>query len=164
MKTKFNIIIKFSTFFVISLLAFSNLSALDEILIRLKDKTSLSINPDSLSLIQFEKITGIKNYSGNEITEVQSFPNPFNEIIYIEIDLSKFNGNGNSSIVKPVLSVYNLNNQLIRQMDNCEISSSFLTFMWDGRDSENNSLPNGVYYYKIDFNTSQVLGKVILNK
>ncbi|MBN2542399.1 hypothetical protein JXI42_05990, partial [bacterium] len=58
-----------------------------------------------------------------------------------------------------VVSIYNLDNTLVREVRNGDVEfSSKGTITWDGKDSEGNAVNNGVYIYIIEAD-----GRIVCN-
>jgi len=74
----------------------------------------------------------------------QNFPNPFNPDTRIQFQLKK-----NQSVK---LSVFNLRGQMVRKLVEKEMNSGIHSVTWDGKDNNGNTMPSGVYLYKLRVN------------
>lgn len=84
----------------------------------------------------------------------QNYPNPFNPSTTISYELSQ-NELHNASI-----TIYNAKGQIVRTFSNLNTSGQII---WDGRDSDNNIVNSGVYFYKLEsIKTSKVKKMVLL--
>jgi hypothetical protein len=88
-----------------------------------------------------------------EIPELETqlckgYPNPFNPEVTIEYNLS-------SNIQNPQIEIFNLKGQLVRSY-NLEDAEGQNSITWNGRDSNDNSVSSGVYFYSLK-NNGQVL-------
>lgn len=90
-----------------------------------------------------------------------AFPNPFspdNETIKI-----KYIINGSNSSV--TLRIFDFGMNLVKTvLQNVErASNTEIIDIWNGRDENNNIVPNGVYFYRIDIGTSDIFyGKIMV--
>jgi hypothetical protein len=120
----------------------------------------LSLQALNGNIAQFEKNGTLFAYAsadlntgitlpGNEF-EVKLFPNPFQDFITININLSK---QENLDV-----EIYDLNSRRIRQLYNGKANGQ-ITLQWDGNDSAGNKVANGVYVCRIN----KMWKKVILN-
>ncbi len=95
--------------------------------------------------------TGYFSVSDNSnlaIENVYNFPNPFS-------GSTKFTFSRNQSGV-PVdikIRIYSVAGRLIKNIDNFNVSDSFVQIDWDGRDEDGNLASNGVYLYKVTVKT-----------
>jgi hypothetical protein len=99
--------------------------------------------------------TGVSSISTNKIENISiAAPNPFSNYTRFKrpVNVSK----------KSNLEIYNLSGQLINNFSfaNADVIE------WNGNNENNNSMPNGMYVYKIHDNSNQrvITGKVILKK
>jgi len=86
----------------------------------------------------------------------QNYPNPFNPVTKI-------------SFAVPVetnveLSVYNVLGQKVRTLANETKKPGYYSVVWDGKDSKGESLPSGVYFYKMTADGFSSTMKMILLK
>jgi len=86
----------------------------------------------------------------------QNYPNPFNPVTKI-------------SFAVPVetnveLSVYNVLGQKVRTLANEAKKPGYYSVVWDGKDSKGESLPSGVYFYKMTADGFSSTMKMILLK
>ncbi len=76
----------------------------------------------------------------------------FNGIHNFWAALSASNDSGISNEIR----IYSINNQVIRTIDSSDV--------WDGKDSESNSVENGIYIYQYTINGKYVTGTVVIAK
>jgi hypothetical protein len=87
----------------------------------------------------------------------QNYPNPFNPETTIPLEVPE---DGRISV-----SVYNIIGQKIAILFEGDINRGRHFFKWDGMDWNRRQVPTGVYFYRVQFHTGQVLtGKMILMK
>ena len=89
----------------------------------------------------------------------QNFPNPFNPETWIPFELE---GRG-----EVVVSIYNLNGSLIRQIQFGQLSAGkYLTkdkaAYWDGRNQIGERVSNGLYFYQLQTRTFQQTKKLVV--
>ncbi len=85
----------------------------------------------------------------------QNFPNPFNPSTTIAFGLPQ------PDIVN--LTIYNISGQkIVSLLENARYEPGYHTAVWDGRNSAGNPVSSGVYFYRIRFNNSVKIRKMIL--
>jgi len=85
-----------------------------------------------------------------------NYPNPFNPSTTIKYNLSQ---NGN---VK--LQVYNIKGQIVKTLVNANQEAGFHTVVWNGEDSNNAPVASGIYFYRLETNTTQEVKRMLLMK
>ncbi len=91
-----------------------------------------------------------------KLTLLQNYPNPFNPTTIIGFVLPK------DEIVD--LSIYNLKGQKVKTLINEKMKKGNNKIVWDGKDSSNNNVSSGVYFYKLTSNKSSIVKKCLLLK
>lgn len=87
----------------------------------------------------------------------QNYPNPFNHETQICFDLAK------ASHVE--LIIFNSLGQQVITLAHCKYNAGSINLSWNGHDKYNNTLPSGLYFYKMITNTGfKNLKKMILLK
>jgi hypothetical protein len=89
----------------------------------------------------------------------QNYPNPFNPETWIPFELEDRG--------EVVVSIYNLNGSLIRQIQFGQLSAGkYLTkdkaAYWDGRNQIGERVSNGLYFYQLQTGTFQQTKKLIV--
>jgi flagellar hook assembly protein FlgD len=77
----------------------------------------------------------------------QNYPNPFNPETLIDLALPAES--------RVILDVYNITGQLVRRLVSGRKAAGYHKVRWDGKDNRGQSVPSGVYLYRIsavDFN------------
>ena len=98
-------------------------------------------------------------YTGIDILQSKNFklknyPNPFSEKTTLMFELPE-------NCKTPVLNICNIHGKVIRQYNITGKKSQ----QWDGRDSNGNLVPNGIYLYNINYdNISSQFKKVLFIK
>ncbi len=85
-----------------------------------------------------------------------NYPNPFNPTTTIEYSVPE---KGNVRI-----DIYNILGQRVNSLVNSEHSKGTHTIQWDGKDSDNNTLSSGIYFYKVSQNGKSVTKKIVMMK
>ncbi|WP_337873503.1 T9SS type A sorting domain-containing protein [Ignavibacterium sp.] len=106
--------------------------------------------PDSLSSINESSATII------DYRLEQNFPNPFNSSTQIKFVIP------NTSLV--TIKVYNLLGKEITELINEELPYGNYTINWEARDRNNNSLPSGIYFIKLNAGSFNKTIKAVLLK
>jgi hypothetical protein len=92
----------------------------------------------------------------NDLEKVKIFPNPFNPTTSIEFSLP------HSSKVE--LAIYNLKGQVVKTLVNRNLAAGKHIVNWNGKDSAGDSVSSGVYFYKLQTDSREVMKKMILRK
>lgn len=108
----------------------------------------IRINPDAVVQDNFE----IKPLN----TLYQNYPNPFNPETVINYNLAK------PAFVS--LNIYNSKGQLVKNIVNQAQASGIHNITWNGKNSENQTCANGVYFYRLKTNDSVLTNKMLLLK
>ncbi len=90
------------------------------------------------------------------IKNISNYPNPFNPSTMIRFELTKRE--------KINVSIYNLKGQKINQVFSDSLNAGQHQIEWNGLDSKAKKCPSGVYFYRIDSNSSSVTNKMMLMK
>lgn len=69
-------------------------------------------------------------------------PNPFYETTKLTLELPKTNQRVN-------ISIYNLKGQLVHKLYDTEVKGTALNLEWNGKDTSNREVPNGMYLLKL---------------
>ncbi len=123
---------------------------------------SNEINPDSygygLDYILLEKkapsAISRKTHQNNSISLRQNSPNPFSNKTTIGYSVP------NQQFAK--LEIYNIAGQLVKTLVNNSSSPGVNLAKWRGSDKNGNSLPSGVYIYKLQSSSSIISKKMLL--
>ncbi|MFL3013624.1 MAG: T9SS type A sorting domain-containing protein [Candidatus Neomarinimicrobiota bacterium] len=107
----------------------------------------------------FDCISASTLGSENEINPTvfklyQNHPNPFNPTTKIRYQLAK------NSHVK--ISIYNMMGKLVKILADEVQSSGFRSIQWNGKNSNNDKVSSGVYFYSIQSGEFQATKKMIL--
>jgi hypothetical protein len=93
---------------------------------------------------------------GNDIS-LLNYPNPFNPETTISYQLPADN---NVS-----LSIYNIKGQKVKTLVNALLPAGEHSAIWDGRDSNDNRVSSGIYFYQLNINgKTKALRKMLLLK
>ena len=85
-----------------------------------------------------------------------NYPNPFNPNTRIRFDLP--------STENVKVNVYNMLGENVRELFNGELNAGRNELIWNGNNNYGNSVPSGVYIYKIESNGNILSSKMILQK
>ena len=106
----------------------------------------------------FDCISASTLSNEDEITRVftlyQNHPNPFNPSTNIGYQLAK------NSHVK--ITIYNTMGKLVKILVDDFQSSGFRTIKWNGKNSNNDNVSSGIYFYSIQSGEFQATRKMIL--
>ena len=90
------------------------------------------------------------------VSNITNYPNPFNPETTINFNMSK-TGNAN-------VTVYNLKGQLVKTILNGNVEAGNKEIVWNGTDTQNNSVASGVYFYRIKTSNQTINKKMVLQK
>ncbi len=126
--------------------------------------TDEGINLDDIQIYIAQRSAAVekrpdKNVIPDGIALYQNYPNPFNPSTVIEYELHS--GSGPCDIT---LEIFNILGERIKTFRSVQNPGKY-SFTWDGVDNYGNSVPSGVYYYRIrtDFEYTS-LQKMLLMK
>ena len=85
-----------------------------------------------------------------------NYPNPFNPNTVIRFELPQ---NQNVSI-----KIYNVLGENVRELFNGELTAGINELIWNGNNDYGNSVPSGVYIYRMESNGNLLSSKMILQK
>jgi thiol-disulfide isomerase/thioredoxin len=95
-----------------------------------------------------------ENRNENGLTKFTVYPNPFTKGLHIRYGNLK---NGKEYTI----SIYDASGRLLRQWDTRALSQSD-NVIWNGCDNNGNTLPNGIYFVKLDTKEGSLIEKAIL--
>ena len=93
----------------------------------------------------------------------QNYPNPFNPQTTIQFTIPSDDGNA-SAKTSVNLKVYNLRGQFVIELINDELVPGHYSVHWDGKDRRGNSVPSGMYLYKLTSGKKSSTRKMVLLK
>lgn len=115
-----------------------------------------NIRGDKVFIIAEMKVTppaGVPDDLIKQIS-VKAYPNPFNTHTNIGFDLDQQK--------HVVLNIINQQGQLIRRLLDAEKEVGLQYFTWDGRDDTGKTMPDGIYYCRIEIGGNAGVIKLIL--
>lgn len=92
----------------------------------------------------------------NKFTLENNYPNPFNPETNINFSVP------NTSKVS--LVIYNTLGQKVKTLVNNQILSGYQTAVWDGKNDFGNSVPSGIYYYRMESGSNLITKSMVLLK
>ncbi len=104
-------------------------------------------------------VTSVENGGSAIPTEFalqQNYPNPFNPETKIEYQLPA------PGHVR--LTIYTILGQEIRRLVDRSLPAAYHEVVWDGRDDAGNSMPSGIYFYRIESGSFTAIKKMLLMK
>jgi len=115
--------------------------------------TSTIVPPGSFSKI-------FSNFSGEVIPKIyllyQNYPNPFNPVTTIRYQVPED--------VHVTLEVFNFLGQKVRTLVNEFKAEGYYPVVWDSKDDYNQTLPSGIYYYRLTTDKFTATKKLVLLK
>ncbi len=86
----------------------------------------------------------------------QNYPNPFNPSTDIAFSLP-----GRQHVL---LQILDARGRLVRTLLNADVGPGSQTVPWDGRSTDGNTVPTGMYFYRLESGESRLVGKMVLIK
>lgn len=87
------------------------------------------------------------NIPMNDSSLLGNFPNPFNPVTTIEFNLKQ------DSFAE--IEIFNIKGQKVKSLGNRVYKKGLNSILWNGKDSSNNDVCSGVYFYKLNTNKEQ---------
>ena len=108
--------------------------------------------------VEIDKYVGVDDELAvpAKYTLAQNYPNPFNPSTVIKYGLPK---DGDVEI-----AIYNVTGQRVRLLVSTEMKAGMHEVSWDGRNDAGNSLPSGIYFYRMRTSTFNEVKKLIMIK
>jgi len=142
---------------LVLVLAANYLLFAENLIVRLKDGTTVSYNLQQVKSVFFTDINSSSiedkiKLAEMQITLMKNYPNPFNPATTIEFDLSE------SGIAE--LFIYNQNGQMVEKLFTGDLNKGCHSFTWNA----NSKHSSGAYFYKLSVNGECRINKMILVK
>ncbi len=127
------------------------------------DAGGIALLKETGSLWEGEWSVFLSSPALTEIDEVYVFPNPFSP----DSEVAKFKYSTKGKPEKVTIRIFDFGMNLVktilqnadRKLNDSDTSQDY----WNGRDENNNIVPNGVYFYRIDMgNNKPLFGKIIV--
>ena len=123
-------------------------------LIKAKDAVVYTNNQYQLSANSFSE--SIESHLNNSLQKIETFPNPFNSNILIQVETSS------KDLIH--FSIYNALGEMVFHQVRNDINKGINTFNWNGRNSNGLDVPTGMYFVLIKQNDATTNKKIILMK
>ncbi|MGH8014817.1 MAG: Ig-like domain-containing protein, partial [Candidatus Zixiibacteriota bacterium] len=91
-----------------------------------------------------------------EVTLNQNYPNPFNPSTTIEFALPKAE--------QVTLAVYNLLGQRVITLVDEKVEAGFKSVVWSGNDHSGQAVASGIYFYKLNTESKEIIKRMLLVK
>jgi flagellar hook assembly protein FlgD len=127
----------------------------DTLQVRLKGGQIEKIDISQIMKIQFENLTSITEevHIKNQLRIIGNHPNPFNSSTEIKFEIKE------TGDVQ--LRIFNISGELINSIKCEHCIAGENSFIWDGNNSNNQKVTNGIYYYEIIFKGEMKAKKLI---
>jgi hypothetical protein len=106
------------------------------------------------SEMEFNNPVSIKVHTKPTFQLAQNYPNPFNPATTINYQLSE--------LEQVILSIFNINGQLVRTLVNAQQGPGFYKITWDGLDEKGYHVSSGIYFYKLRIKKDTLVKKMLL--
>jgi hypothetical protein len=107
--------------------------------------------------VNFELMNSDENELNLYHSLQQNYPNPFNPTTTIKFSVATDNQ-------ATELTIYNLKGQKVKTLVNDQLAAGLHSVTWNGKDSNNNNVASGVYFYKLSNAEQTETRKMILMK
>ncbi len=94
----------------------------------------------------------------------QNYPNPFNPQTTISFDIPDLGKMGKESAAEARLNIYDIRGRLVRELYSGELASGSYQLSWDGRNESGQSVPSGIYIYRLVAGDWSSVKKMVLSK
>lgn len=105
-----------------------------------------------LSVDDLEKMNSIFS----SFTLKQNYPNPFNPTTTIEYEIPK---QGNVDV-----AIFDIQGRKVRELEKSVRDVGSFQVIWDSRNDAGRTVASGTYFYRVQFNGSQLVNKLLLLK
>lgn len=85
-----------------------------------------------------------------------NYPNPFNNETALDFSIPD---KGQASV-----EIFNINGRRVRTLANNVLSAGTYIFKWDGCDANGVAVSTGLYFYRINFENENLVGKMLLQR
>ncbi len=122
----------------------------------------ISSGKEDIKGIYMQKVRAIHNsidtpdISSSQLKVSQNYPNPFNPTTMISFNLKA------KDRVK--VDIFNVKGQKVKSLLNDVRDQGIHTLVWNGKDTDNNDVASGVYYYKVSSGSDTITKKMLLIK
>jgi len=110
----------------------------------------------SARLYEYEESSNDNNVISNSTKLLDNYPNPFNPTTTISYDLK--------NDLKVKLEIFNIKGQKVITLEDEEKTVGHHNIVWNGKNSEENSVSSGIYFYKLDTENYSSVKKMVLMK
>ncbi len=116
------------------------------------------------------QISGIETDTGfgekllRAFTLAQNYPNPFNPSTTIEFTVPEGDESPEGTAVPVSLRIYTLRGELVRTLISGDVGPGRHTVQWDGKTDRGESVPSGIYLYRLDAGGTSSMRKMIVVK
>lgn len=111
---------------------------------------------DHFQKMNIDHLTDEDYISPNFEVNVTNYPNPFHKETTISCKLTHY--------AHPSVSIYNIKGQLVKSIPKVTFAVGVNDMIWDGTDSDNNSVSSGIYFCKITIGGTSYIRRMILLK
>ena len=138
------------------------LSQTDTMFVELADGTVKSYSLTAINELIFSKEVlsvdelNTMNSIITSFTLKQNYPNPFNPATTIEYEIPK------SGEVE--VAIFDIQGQKVRELEKNTHDAGSYRIIWDSRNDAGRSVASGTYFYRVQFNGSQLVNKLVLLK
>ena len=138
------------------------LAQTDSMFVELQNGSIQAYAVNTINQITFNQTaTGIKEQEQMQnilrsFTLRQNYPNPFNPSTTIEYQLPQ---RGDVEV-----TIFDIQGRKIRELERTTRNAGSYAVVWDSRDDAGRSVATGVYFYRVQFNGSSLVKKLLLIK
>ncbi|MDD8017322.1 MAG: T9SS type A sorting domain-containing protein [Bacteroidota bacterium] len=112
----------------------------------------ITFNQTPTSVKEVEQMENIVR----SFTLKQNYPNPFNPTTTIEYVIPK--------VGEVEVTIYDIQGRQVRELEKSVRGAGNYRIIWDSRDNVGRQVASGAYFYRVQYNGSQLVNKLLLLK
>jgi len=112
---------------------------------------------DNLHSFKLERVVSTHDHDIPALEKIACYPNPFKDQIKIRLNSKK-------GLSKTIVSIYDIKGRKVKTLINQQQLSEKTDIVWDGLNDQGHKMASGIYFVKIENETSKQTKKIMLLK